>query len=141
MTIAVDRNDDHWVDRVVESVSYTGLSIVEGVLDKGLVDNCRSAMYAVQKKIQADVGNDRLAAAEEVGVLRLMLRYDDFFFRLLELPEMLADVPDEESVREIVKDLNHRIAGSHRIRADGPPIVIGLVNVEQAVAEWRCRRS
>jgi Domain of unknown function (DUF1992) len=60
---------------------------------------------------------------------------------VMELPEMLADVPDEESVREIVKDLNHRIAGSHRIRADGPPIVIGLVNVEQAVAEWRRRRS
>ena len=58
-----------------------------------------------------------------------------------ELPETLADVPDEESVREIVKDLNHRIAASHRIRVDGPPIVIGLVNVEQAVADWRRRRS
>jgi DnaJ homologue, subfamily C, member 28, conserved domain len=57
------------------------------------------------------------------------------------LQQTLADVADEESVREIVWDLNHRIAESHRIRLDGPPIVIGLVNMERAVAEWRRRRS
>lgn len=60
---------------------------------------------------------------------------------VMELAETLADVPDEESVREIIRDLNHRIATSHRIRVDGPPIVIRLVNVEQAVAEWRRRRA
>jgi DnaJ homologue, subfamily C, member 28, conserved domain len=57
------------------------------------------------------------------------------------LPEALADVADEESVREIVRDLNRRIAESHRIRVDGPPIVIGLVNVDRAVADWRRRRE
>jgi hypothetical protein len=57
------------------------------------------------------------------------------------LPETLADITDEESVRQIVRDLNRRIAESHRIRADGPPIVIGLVSVEQAVTEWRRRRA
>ena len=57
------------------------------------------------------------------------------------LPETLADVADEESVREIVRDLNRRIAESHRIRVDGPQIVIGLVNVERAVADWRRRRA
>jgi hypothetical protein len=55
------------------------------------------------------------------------------------LQETLGDVADEEAVRDIVRDLNHRIAESHRIRVDGPPIVIGLVNVDQAVAEWRWR--
>ena len=60
---------------------------------------------------------------------------------VIELAETLADVPDEESVREIIRDLNHRIATSHRIRVDGPPIVIRLVSVEQAVAEWRRRRT
>ncbi|HKX15414.1 MAG TPA: DUF1992 domain-containing protein [Propionibacteriaceae bacterium] len=58
-----------------------------------------------------------------------------------ELAATLADVPEEESVREIVRDLNYRIAESHRIRVDGPPIVIGLVNVERAVADWRRGRS
>jgi len=56
---------------------------------------------------------------------------------VMTLQETLADVTDERSVREIVADLNHRIAESHRIRADGPPIVIALVKVEDAVAEWR----
>ena len=60
---------------------------------------------------------------------------------VITLQETLADVPDEQSVREMVTDLNHRIAESHRIRADGPPIVIGLVNVERAVAEWRRGRA
>ena len=57
------------------------------------------------------------------------------------LPATLADIADEASVREIVADLNHRIAESHRRRLDGPPIVIGLVNMERAVADWRRRRS
>ena len=93
VTIAVGRSDEQWLDRVVESVSSSGLAIVEGVLDDALIEECRSAMYAVQKRIQSDVGIERFDAAGEVGVLRLMLRYDDFFFRLLELPEVL-DVVD-----------------------------------------------
>jgi hypothetical protein len=60
---------------------------------------------------------------------------------VMTLPETLADISDEQSVREIIADLNHRIAESHRRRLDGPPIVIGLVNVERAVAEWRSHRS
>ena len=60
---------------------------------------------------------------------------------VMELSETLVDVPDEESVREIVRDLNHRIAVSHRIRVDGPPIVVRVVDVERIVAEWRRRRS
>ena len=60
---------------------------------------------------------------------------------VIELSETLADISDEESVREIIKDLNHRIAESHRIRVDGPQIVLRLVNVERAVADWRRRRA
>ena len=60
---------------------------------------------------------------------------------VMELSETLSDVPDEESAREIIRDLNHRIATSHRIRVDGSPIVIRLVNVERAVVEWRRRRA
>ena len=56
-------------------------------------------------------------------------------------PETLADITDEKSVREIVADLNHRIAESYRRRLDGPPIVVKLVDIDQAVADWRRRRS
>ena len=60
---------------------------------------------------------------------------------VMALPETLADVADEQSVREIVRDLNRRIAESHRIRVDGPAIVIGLVNVDRAVADWHRGRE
>ena len=57
------------------------------------------------------------------------------------LPETLADVPTEEAVRAIVSDLNERIRDTHRRRVDGPPLVIGVVDVEATVAEWRRNRA
>ena len=53
------------------------------------------------------------------------------------LPETLADVTNEQSVREIIADLNQRILDSHRRKVDGPPIILRPVDVEQAVANWR----
>ena len=57
------------------------------------------------------------------------------------LPETLADVPTEEGVRAIVSDLNERIRDTHRRRVDGPPLVIGVVDLEATVAEWRRNRA
>ena len=54
-----------------------------------------------------------------------------------DLPQTLADVPDEPTVRDIIEDLNRRIRDSHRRRVDGPPIVVKPVDVEQAVTDWR----
>jgi len=53
------------------------------------------------------------------------------------LPQTLADVPDEPTVRDIIEDLNGWIRDSHRRRVDGPPIVVKPVDVEQAVTDWR----
>ena len=58
-----------------------------------------------------------------------------------DLPQTLADVPDERTVRDIIEDLNRRIRDSHRRRVDGPPIVVKPVDVEQTVADWRRSRS
>jgi hypothetical protein len=58
-----------------------------------------------------------------------------------DLPRELAEVTNEEVVREIVADLNQRIRDSHRRRVDGPPVVVGLVDVEAAVAQWRRNRE
>jgi Domain of unknown function (DUF1992) len=54
-----------------------------------------------------------------------------------ELPQTLADVPDERTVRDIIEDLNRRIRDSHRRRVDGPPVVVKPVDVEQTVTDWR----
>src|SRR5439155_17275477 len=45
-----------------------------------------------RKAMVREVGEERLARAGEMGVLRLMFKHDPFFFRYLELPEVLAVV-------------------------------------------------
>lgn len=53
-----------------------------------------------------------------------------------ELPERLAGERSERRVREIVADLNARIAKAHRDPQVGPPLRIGPVDVEDAVHTW-----
>jgi ectoine hydroxylase-related dioxygenase (phytanoyl-CoA dioxygenase family) len=80
------------IERAVADLRYLGYAIVEDVLSPDFIAATREAMYRVRDAIHADVGSERLERAGELGVLRLMLRYDDHFFRLLEVPEMLAVV-------------------------------------------------
>jgi Domain of unknown function (DUF1992) len=61
--------------------------------------------------------------------------------QVAELPQELAELTDEESVRQIIADLNQRIRDSHRRRVDGPPVVVALVDMEATVAEWRRNRA
>lgn len=84
--------DADWLNHVVEGVASVGCAVVEHVLPPSFIDECRSAMYRVRDAIVSDVGAERLERAGELGVLRLMLRYDPFFYRFLEIPELLAVV-------------------------------------------------
>lgn len=81
-----------WLDDAVHGVRVDGFAIVEDVLDRNLLARAREAMYAVRERIVADVGADRLERAGELGVLRLMLAYDERFYELIELPDVLAVV-------------------------------------------------
>jgi len=83
---------DRWLDITLESVCLAGCAVVEGVLSEEDCDGARTAMYEVQQRIHDDLGEDRLERAGELGVLRLMLAYDRYFVRFLELPEVLAVV-------------------------------------------------
>ena len=47
-------------------------------------------LYSVRGLILAEVGEERLRRAGELVILRLMMKYDRFFARFLEIPEMLA---------------------------------------------------
>ncbi len=71
-------------------------------------------MYRVQQEIKREVGEERLARAREVGVLRLMLRFDQTFFRLLEIPELLAVVDRLLEPTAILHLQNGFILPSHR---------------------------
>jgi ectoine hydroxylase-related dioxygenase (phytanoyl-CoA dioxygenase family) len=105
--------DAQWIDRTIGDLGQLGYAVVEGILDAAFLQRTRDAMYRVQGDIHRDVGVDRLTRAGEVGVLRLMLRYDDHLFRFLEIPEVLAVVDATVSPTAILHLQNGFILPSH----------------------------
>jgi ectoine hydroxylase-related dioxygenase (phytanoyl-CoA dioxygenase family) len=94
--------DTAWLPKASGALRYEGCAVVTDVLAENLVERTRSAMYETQARIQQDIGKERLARAGEIGVLRLMPRYDPFFLSLLELPEVLAIVDQTVSETAIL---------------------------------------
>jgi ectoine hydroxylase-related dioxygenase (phytanoyl-CoA dioxygenase family) len=90
--VAVDGRADSWLETVHAGLQCEGVVVVDHVIDDALLVRVRDAMYRVHEEIKADVGSERLERAGELGVLRLMLRYDPVFYRLLELPHVLSVV-------------------------------------------------
>ncbi len=86
------RSEEHWLPLTLESLRDVGFAVVTGVLDAPFLDQTRQAMYEAQKRILKDVGEERLRRAGELGVLRLMMKYQPHFFRFLEIPEVLQVV-------------------------------------------------
>ena len=81
-----------WIGETLRDLRCDGYSIVEDVVSASLLAHTREAMYAVRERILADIGQERLDDAGELGVLRIMLRYDESFAALLELEPVLAIV-------------------------------------------------
>ncbi|MFC9789042.1 DUF1992 domain-containing protein [Rhodococcus sp. NPDC127528] len=56
------------------------------------------------------------------------------------LPDEIADLPSEQSVRDVVADLNRRIADY--LRAPSAPVVpVHRVDADAVVTAWRARRG
>ncbi|MGL4551109.1 MAG: phytanoyl-CoA dioxygenase family protein [Gemmataceae bacterium] len=86
------RSDPDWLPLTLDALRHQGVAVVTGVLPAKTLEETRARMYAVGRQIRDDVGEDRLKRAGEVGVLRLMMKYDRHFCRLLEVPETLRVV-------------------------------------------------
>jgi ectoine hydroxylase-related dioxygenase (phytanoyl-CoA dioxygenase family) len=130
------KQDDAWLERTLESITQSGVAVVTNVLDEATLDETREALYRTRERIVADVGQDRLDRAGEVGVLRLMLRYEPFFLRFLELPEVLAVVDATVSETAILHLQNGLVLPSSekgpdvfqtRFHRDFPRILNGYV--------------
>jgi ectoine hydroxylase-related dioxygenase (phytanoyl-CoA dioxygenase family) len=102
MLVVNCRQDPDWLVKALQGLRHLGFAVVEDVVDAALRDETRERMYAVQRAIREDVGEDRLQRAGELGVLRLMLGYDEHFVRFLELPEILALVDATVSATAIL---------------------------------------
>jgi ectoine hydroxylase-related dioxygenase (phytanoyl-CoA dioxygenase family) len=115
------RSQSNWLELTVSSVRFLGFGVVEGVLDERLLEETRRAMYDVQDRIRSEIGEERVEQAGELGVLRLMLAYDQRLFRLLELEPALAVVDASVSETAILHLQNGLILPSFE-RGERPDI-------------------
>jgi ectoine hydroxylase-related dioxygenase (phytanoyl-CoA dioxygenase family) len=92
MLILSCQSDADWLDQTLEALRSSGCAVVTEVLDDAFLARTREAMYGAQRSIRDEVGEERLSGAGELGVLRLILAFDDHFVRFLELPEVLQIV-------------------------------------------------
>jgi ectoine hydroxylase-related dioxygenase (phytanoyl-CoA dioxygenase family) len=92
MLTAVPASEEDWLVEAREAVRHLGCAVVTDVLAPETIERVRAAMYRVQALIHDDIGLERLRRAGEIGVLRLMPRYDPFFLELLANPQMIAIV-------------------------------------------------
>lgn len=58
-----------------------------------------------------------------------------------DLPERLAGERTERQVRDVVEELNTRIRQAYLNHHTGPPLTVALVDVEEAVEDWRRSRA
>jgi ectoine hydroxylase-related dioxygenase (phytanoyl-CoA dioxygenase family) len=143
-------SDPNWLATAVAGLRTDGYAIVEGVLSPSTISATRDAMYRVRERIQQEVGRDRLERAGELGVLRLMMRFDDHFLRLLENPAVLAVVDATVSNTAILHLQNGLLLPSfppgqapsvfqNRFHMDSPRVLNGYlasINAMYAIDEY-----
>ena len=89
--VRVDRNTDPaWLATALEALEFAGCAVVEGALAPEAVTALRAALYEVQPRLVAEVGEERLERAGERGVLRLPMRHAPALLELLAHPDVLA---------------------------------------------------
>jgi ectoine hydroxylase-related dioxygenase (phytanoyl-CoA dioxygenase family) len=150
MVAALRGRNPNWANDVVEDVRTVGYAVVEDVLSASFIQTTREAMYRTQEAILRDVGEGGLLRAGEMGVLRLMMKYDSHFFKFLEIPELLALVDNTVSDTAIMHLQNGFILPSspkgqtpaifqHSFHQDFPRVLNGYVasiNIMFAIDEF-----
>lgn len=86
------KQDADWLGKTVESLRHAGCAVVTNALSPEFLEATRAAMYRIQDRIWRDLGKERLERAGELGVMRIPMKFDPHFFKLLEVPEMLQVV-------------------------------------------------
>jgi ectoine hydroxylase-related dioxygenase (phytanoyl-CoA dioxygenase family) len=145
------RKDPDWLTKTVETMHALGYVAVSGVIDEATLGRIQEAMYSAQKAITAEVGPERLKLAGEVGVLRLLCKYDQVFLDMLARPEILAVIDATVSATAILHLQNGFILPSfkpgeapkvfqNRYHMDFPRVLNGYlmsINVMLAIDEFR----
>jgi ectoine hydroxylase-related dioxygenase (phytanoyl-CoA dioxygenase family) len=85
-------DEPRWLEAALEDLRILGFAVVEGVLGDEALDRTREALYRAREGVRREISAERLESAGELGVVRIPMAFDDAFFALLELPEVLAIV-------------------------------------------------
>jgi ectoine hydroxylase-related dioxygenase (phytanoyl-CoA dioxygenase family) len=86
------KTDAGWIDSALSALDETGFVAIEDVVDASFLDRVRKAMYRAEDRVIGSIGRDRVIAAGDGGVVRLMMDTDPVFFEFLTIPEVLAVV-------------------------------------------------
>src|SRR5258708_39685563 len=84
------KRDPSWLGTALAALKSDGYCVVESVLDNESIAEIRAAMYRAKEAILAEIGAEPLRRAGELGVLRLMMKFEPSLLHILELPELLA---------------------------------------------------
>lgn len=117
---------ESWIDRQIREA-----------IERGEFDNLPGAGKPLHLSDDPDWWIKAKIAHEDLGPLlptSLALRRE-----AENLEAALADVVTEDDARALVEDLNRRIRESYLRPAEGPTIVVGLVDVDAVLQRWRAR--
>lgn len=75
---------------VLSELESAGYAIVPDVFDHTFVRETRAALRSASASVIAEIGEDRLHAAGELGVIRIPMRFESHFYRFLENNVLLS---------------------------------------------------
>jgi ectoine hydroxylase-related dioxygenase (phytanoyl-CoA dioxygenase family) len=129
MIVVNARKDSDWLPRSLQGLRTDGCAIIEGVLDKDFLSLTEEKMYAVQRKIWEVLGKEKLAQAGELGILRIMPKFDSFFLKYLEIPEVLQLVDAILSPTAVLQVQQGSILPSFP-KGQAPPVFQNLFHMD-----------
>jgi len=79
-----------WIDEVLQCLDRLGYAVLPGLLESPFIQQSKSALQQAQQAMLAEIGPERLSRANELGVIRIPMKFHEHIFRFMEQPELLA---------------------------------------------------
>jgi ectoine hydroxylase-related dioxygenase (phytanoyl-CoA dioxygenase family) len=123
------KKDPNWLAKALEGLKIEGFAIIEGVMDAEFIKRSIEGLHKVENIIVPMMGKQRLLDAGELGVLRITAKYDNFFLKYLELPELLAVIDNTISNTAILHVQQGSILPSFP-KGEAPPVFQNVFHMD-----------
>lgn len=121
---------EHWIDRQIREAQ-----------ERGEFDNLPGAGKPLGNLRQTDENWWIKAKLEREGLSMPLPSGMQLRKEVAEIDETVADIRDEQVVRDLVTDLNRRVREHHRRGAPMPGQIVRVLDADAVVERWRDRRS